>query len=961
MLAVDGSAVDTLVLVREGVVRVSDRRTSGLELVLAAGEASYNASGQALIRATPDNVPDKFRGFLLNPAGAADWAVYYPPILLASGISDPAVQRTAQLLDAGQPDAAEAALTGYQGQNRAAALALSALTAIYRNRLDEGRTRAQEAVAAGPNLGAAHVVQSYALQASGELNAARIAAETAVRVAPDDAYAWARLAELALTLGDSISARGAAEQSLGLVETSLAHAVLGFAELAETDRAAARSAFETAITLDPEAPLPRLGLGLAAIGEGDLATGRRDLETAASLDPQRAQLRGWLGRAYLQEGRPAKAAAQFELAKEQDPDDPTPWLFSALERFAANQPVTALRNLQEAEKRGDARATVRGREGLGEDTAVLNTAAGRIYDVLGFEVQAAQEGAQAVQADPTNPGAHRFLADIYRARPGFEIAQTSELLVSQLLSPPSQSPAQPRLSEPDLTLLNTSGQARVTFQEFAPVFDGDGTTFIISGGGGTQGFNENELSFSVKEGPVSVAIGQFHTGTSGFRTNDDVRNDIISVEAKFQPAPWLTFTSEIRARDTEEEDRFLRAFNDPTAFTEQTEQTRIQLTLGAHAKLAENNDLLFFGAVAQQDNTVESDQGFALFGIEEEVEGFTLEVQDIIRFDWGHFRVGASGTQSSSDTALSFLDFPGFPPTVSVRDTDHLSLYGYAFLQPADWLDLTLGISFDKARRNAFSDDPIISFQADDTFAQFNPKVGIEIEPLDGVRVRAAYARTLKRELIQDRTLEPTTIAGFNQFFDDLPQTDAELLGGGADVRVLPNVWVGGEFTYRELEIPAPAINNVISFGSEKIARGYVNATFGDNWSGSLGVEYIDTNSDEVDRPDTVETLLIPLSVRYFDPSGFFAGAEAIWFDQTSFGLNNAAGLLNIATDEQGFVLNAVAGYRFPESKGIASVELNNITDQSFALQNNLSNSARPGARPLAEEFSVIGRVTLGF
>lgn len=402
-------------------------------------------------------------------------------------------------------------------------------------KLREGLELARAAVAADPGLGAARIAESYALQATDQLVEARRAAEAAVQSDPSDAYAWARLGELTLTLDDSGSAREAADQSLSIMETALGHTVLGFAALSESAREDARDAFDKAIVLDSETPLPRLGLGLAAIAEGNLIEGRREIETAASLDPQRAQLRGWLGRAYLAEGRSEKAAAQFALAEEQDPDGPTSRLFAAQERLLANQPVAALQKFKEAEKFGDGRATVRGRDGLGEDQAVRQAALGRIYDVLGFEVQAAQAGSDAVSTDPTNPGAHRFLADIYRARPGFEIAQTSELLVAQLLSPLSQPPAQPRLAEADLALLTTPGPVRVTFQEFAPVFDEDGVSFILSGGIGTQNSYEDEVSLSFKHGPVSVAVGQYHTATDGFRFNDDIRHDIVTLEAKVQP------------------------------------------------------------------------------------------------------------------------------------------------------------------------------------------------------------------------------------------------------------------------------------------------------------------------------------------------------------------------------------------------------------------------------------------
>ena len=53
-----------------------------------------------------------------------------------------------------------------------------------------------------PDLGAAHIAQSYALQAQGQVTAARAAAQRAVEADPGDAYARARLAELLLTEGD---------------------------------------------------------------------------------------------------------------------------------------------------------------------------------------------------------------------------------------------------------------------------------------------------------------------------------------------------------------------------------------------------------------------------------------------------------------------------------------------------------------------------------------------------------------------------------------------------------------------------------------------------------------------------------------------------------------------------------------------------------------------------------------
>jgi outer membrane receptor protein involved in Fe transport len=59
---------------------------------------------------------------------------------------------------------------------------------------------------------------------------------------------------------------------------------------------------------------------------------------------------------------------------------------------------------------------------------------------------------------------------------------------------------------------------------------------------------------------------------------------------------------------------------------------------------------------------------------------------------------------------------------------------------------------------------------AEDT-TQFNPKFGVTWNPFAATTVRAAAFRTVRRTLITEQTLEPTQVAGFNQFFDDVNLT----------------------------------------------------------------------------------------------------------------------------------------------------------------------------------------------
>ena len=109
-----------------------------------------------------------------------------------------------------------------------------------------------------------------------QLEEARAVLREAVERSPEDALAWARLAELEQMFGELGASRDAAERAVALApELARTQMVLGFAALTRIDIDQAKAAFERAIALDSANPLPRLGLGLAIIRSGDLERGRQ--------------------------------------------------------------------------------------------------------------------------------------------------------------------------------------------------------------------------------------------------------------------------------------------------------------------------------------------------------------------------------------------------------------------------------------------------------------------------------------------------------------------------------------------------------------------------------------------------------------------------------------------------------------------------------------------------------------
>ena len=80
---------------------------------------------------------------------------------------------------------------------------------------------------------------------------------------------------------------------------------------------------------------------------------------------------------------------------------------------------------------------------------------------------------------------------------------------------------------------------------------------------------------------------------------------------------------------------------------------------------------------------------------------------------------------------------------------------------------------------------------------QFNPKFGLTWTPLPNTTVRGAVFQDIEENAHNKPTLEPTQVAGFNQFFDDLPATDAWNYGVAIDQKFSNSIFGGVEFAAR--------------------------------------------------------------------------------------------------------------------------------------------------------------------
>jgi tetratricopeptide (TPR) repeat protein len=928
--------------VREGLVSAYDREIGPDSTIsVPAGEAAFRSATVRFQSAPISALPAQFRKLVIVSDSAVDWAVYFPPIMFVEDSGNRAVREAILLLSSGDYDRAAIALYAADQKDPARTAALRTIIAVARNRIEEAERWSALALSADANFAPAYIAASYVRQAKGDLDGALEIALKAAKISPDDAYVTARLAELQMTVGDRRAALQTAERSLAIRRTPLALFIAGIARLAAWQYDQAEALFSEAISLDPEAPLPRLGLGLAYIRQGKTAAGAWEIERAVAHDPRGAALRTWLGRAYFDEGLTEKASEQFRQSIKEDDEDPTPRLFAALERYAANDPIGALRELQAAEERGGARRVIRSQRGLREDDATRGAAIGRIYDILGFEQLAITEGAKAADADPANPGGHRFLADAYRQRPGYEIAQTSELLRSQLLSPPSKTPVQPELAEADLALLDTTGASRVTFAEFSPLFDADGLRLDAAGQFGSQHTWSDQVSVTGLYRGASISIGQYHYETLGYRDNNDLQHDIFDAVATFALSPEFTLFGEYRFRETKGGDRPIDFDIDDFDDTIRSQLERNVARLGFHAQPSTDSDIIgvyTWANLSSRDSII--DPMFGTIVTTAEDDSHHLQLQYIHQYKNIKSVIGGNYINNNVNESV---DIGGFF-TISDRfNIDYYNGYAYFYLDAPEEITWTIG--------GAFAGYEESSGRVDSS--HFLPKIGVNAKINDYIAVRAAYLRNLKPDLVSEQVLEPTTVAGFNQFYDGFNGSVIDQIGGGIDARINPDFMVGGEAIGRWWDVPRLGLPDGEIF--EQVFRAYAYLTVTDQIA--VAAELIHEQSEVKNFAsdfDEWQTTSVPLTISYFSEAGVFGslGLEFVDHGFTSMGVENS---------DSFHLVNAVLGYRLPDSRGILSVEVRNLFDEDFHYQNRTRRPDIAAQPRYAPERTIYARGSIRF
>jgi tetratricopeptide (TPR) repeat protein len=818
--------------------------------------------------------------------------------------------------------------------NDSNALALQTVMAVVGNQADKAVETARRAVAAGPKSATPLVAQSYAQQAKFDLEGARESLEKAVTVEPDDALAWARLAEIRSSLGNRSESLEAAQKAVALEPNlSRTQTVLGYSYLTQVKTREAREAFAKAVELDKADPLPRLGLGLARIREGLLAEGTREIEIAVSLDPGQALVRSYLGKAYFEGKRAPLDAREYDVAKGLDPKDPTPLFYDSIAKQTTNQPVEALRELQDAIEANDNRGVYRSRLLLDQDLAARSASLGRIYSDLGFQDRALVEGWSSVNTDPSNYSAHRFLADSYAALPRHEIARVSELFQSQLLQPLNMTPIQPRLAESNLFLIGAGGPAALSFNEFNPLFSRDGVNFQATGLAGENGLWSGEGVLAGIYEKLSFSAGYNQFETDGWRANAFQEDKIANAFVQLELSPETSIQAEYRYRDGTHGDLQQRFFQDAFLPGMTNERQRDTFRVGGRHTFSPSSVLLASFTYQDSDIRTKVEFGGPEFFIENTVaqKSYGTELQHLHRSRYvnltsgfGYFKIdGENQARLVIDGMVEEL------PTLPTN-FDHVNAYAYANVKPATNVTLTAGASFDHLSGDLPGDGG----------DQFNPKLGVTWNPVPSTTVRGAVFRTLKRTLVTDQTLEPTQVGGFNQFYDDSDMTEGWRYGGAIDQKLGGDAYAGVEFSKRDLTVPVVDLESVTREAAwdESLARVYVFAT--PHPFLALRAQYIYERFEhepfEGDDPLTfgfkeVKTHRVPLGVSFFHPKGVSASVTATYWNQDGEFEDLNAFPAEFRTGSSDFwLVDTAISFRLPKRYGFISVGVSNLFDKDF-------------------------------
>jgi len=948
---VRASAASTTVSLLHGAVLCQNQRGS---VDLASGEEAIAKRGEA---------PTK--RVIVDLIGTVQWAFYYPPLFSNEGNSK--LLELGRLLSSGQIEEVAVLLSQIESdpdylsrkdsQLVAGYYAARSLLALSRNDKDQARIMAQKAEDSEPASPAALSAVSLAAQANLDLDTALSRVVQLLTHTPNSAFAHARKAELLLAQGDVDGAVASAEQALALEGSDpYALSVLGFTKLVryETDEAVAL--FERAISQQHASGLFHFGLGLARIRQGDLEAGRIEISKAAALEPGLAIYRSYLGKAYFEEDKEDLARNEYERALALDPEDPTAYLYRAYSNLSANRVVEALSDVEASISRNDNRAIYRSRMLLDKDNAVRSAGLAEVFNSLGFDRAAQVEAIKSINRDYSNYAAHRLLSESYTTV-NLADSAISESKLTTVLSPLS------------LNLFNNVGTA-AGLNEYNALFERpEHRTNVQFSGSTLDDMLAPELFQSGRTEQFGYFFGLEPNFRDGSHDNDDFRFYRVRGAAQYQLSYQDRIILEALYSSNEEE-------NSHSTFSE-TDFEDDAFDLSYHREVSPSSGFIAQAAYRKSrakfrrfdnrpfDLFVTSGGAVSPFNTHFVVEELARDDLEDLRLSTQYYHeselfsavLGGEYFMGSPDrretTLLIDDDFSLFPDlertirSASAPNIDSQTAYLYTTWHLAAWVDLILGGNYVHLETELTELAPFV--EGVDSRSQWNPKVGLTFYPTADMLVRTAYFESLRGSSLEDfGSIEPTLVGGLNQNFTDLSGTRSRNYSAGVDYKLPSKTYLGVEGVHRDVIDSANIIfsNYSIDFDAltesydpflleeveshldVDLASAYVYQVISEQFVGSLDYAFTLFENTNPLTPILLRTHRISPTLRYFHPRGWFSFVRGSWWNQDHE--------KSFLFEEQGsnafWLVDAGIGYRLPNRHGSVALELSNILDENFQI-----------------------------
>jgi Tfp pilus assembly protein PilF len=807
-----------------------------------------------------------------------------------------------------------------------------------------------------PTSYSALAVLSLLAQAQRDLPRAQALVVDALQHYPDSEYLLARQAEL-------LFASGRVPASYRLIQKACAGScqaatlsTKGFIELALGETKRAEQSFGEALQHDSSEASAFLGLGLAQFRSGSTEQALAYLEQAVLLDPQRAVFRSYLGKAFSQLNLEDKAQQEFALAIERDPNDPTPWLYRSYSQFALNRPVAALFDLEESIVRNQQRAVFRSSLLLDEDAAVRSASLGRVFQELGFEDAGRVEAYKALARNYSDFAAHRLLADTQQTV-FLADAAASERRIADLFAPLNFN-------------LFDSISPTLSFNEYSALFERDETRYAIGADYSSKDdLYSPQFLLAGKDEDLGYALSAgaaFQEGSVSNNSNQDYR---LTSQLQYQLGWGQRLSGSVsglmqRTRDTNafEQDADLESVVGDIGYLHDFGGgSKAVLNLAVERNF---EDAKQYGA---QDSII-STQIFG--GIEDSLQddvlldnarnGYVtatrLEGQLLSDGAWLSQVLGAGLQRFDTDRfneALVLEDQLGeltgkgvTLPSVSQNDVASYSFYSYQTLHAASFADLTLGAAFEHTERELREVPTYFSGTEDQQ--ELSPRLGLLLYPSEAITLRAAYREGLSKSLLEDNlSIEPSQLGGLNQRFNDLSGTRVRQFGIGADAKDAQSTYLGAEWIRRNLIEPFNFASSefIVDFDQEALRdqvvlgdtadyhleqdfiRAYLSQVLAQELVGTLEYRFANQRSTDPDSFERSYDHRLGANLRKFWDSGLILEAQGFWRYQDRVGnLQYADG------SEAFFHFDLGLRYRFAKRAGTFGLELRNIFDQSFEL-----------------------------